>query len=720
MATNANQQFNVDVQILFGSVWKPLPSNVAYKRFEKTEGEKRNSDVWIRGKQDPWWEVSLTDWNRRCTELPTIQKSVENWTGRFQVGAANFTLADTDGSVRSRLYASNGALGHELALFSKVSENPTYWNPVFVGNVTRVERGKGLVKLQVEDGMRNLYNSRFVPDYQHIATRIGNSLYGTVRDVVGTNIYLDDRGDTRLVKITQPGEDSIGMILGGIIGGAVGFLSAALTAGVGAAAMPSIVGGVSGALGNIPTNNGAEQQWYYQTNDYNAIPDHTVLGGQNLKFFSGSIDPRAGTFTQPLFTIPSQKVRGGTFQYGIYGTIEIDDILHNAKKGDFIYAELPLIYSGSPADIIRNMLAGTNSTVRFVWPDDFSEGWNEQALPLRHIEAFAVCQNFENGGPSEAIDTLAREFGFTFYLDENNKFALRTIRETALTSPTIIGTLDENWNVLNDGFTIVDDVQSSYTDIAIKFQDVFSGQVFGQEVTIPTGTGTFYNAVRRTLSIDSRWIHDSITGQFMATRLCRRYGTTISHLEGDVSLYSVPIALGDIVACTGWACGTNAAYEILSYSKNFGQSITHVVAEKADWIYRTQGFFYLGTNGAFATVLCNPTEGFGTYGTILDAVYTSSSDITLYWPRGFTARDLTGSHFRIGTRGEEVMFAISRWDPPATTIFGQEYYCANYKIHRAVKSTLPIDYLNTEVVISVTPPIATVPGFGSGTYWKWF
>src|SRR3990172_6946693 len=155
--STAAKRFNVDLLFLFGSTEKALILR---------DGGQSTHYV-------PNFVGGYTDWNRRLLEMPVISKGIENWTGNFESSAVTFPLADTDGAVTATLYGTYiggyagqmGSLkpfGTAIVLYSKVSENPTTWRPIFAGNVTKVERKSGITSITAEDNFRNLMNSQFV------------------------------------------------------------------------------------------------------------------------------------------------------------------------------------------------------------------------------------------------------------------------------------------------------------------------------------------------------------------------------------------------------------------------------------------------------------------------------------------------------------------------------------------------------------------------------
>jgi hypothetical protein len=487
-------------------------------------------------------------------ELPKVSKEIENWSGKFQVTELNLKLADTDGSVSGSL--GTAPFGTKVGMMVKVAENPPMWQFAYTGNITKVERQKGITSVNLQDNFKNLLNSKFVSDYGGLATFVtgvevrhriswwGGSyefivpaqdyLLGTVVDVIGANVYMNDYGVIRLIKRTVSGE------------GGDWFSPAVSGAAIGAnfGVPGAIVGGFLGFMGGLFGGGDEDREtYYYRVSDYNLIPDGAVLGGQTLKFYPGTINSVATNTRGILYDVPAQKITSGTFVNGISGTLQLHNALHNVNIGDYIYAEVPLLYSGSPDDIIVDMLTGSNCSVPFKFPEDFSAEWFNQSNVLRHIWAHALVKDFEIGGVANAVDSLAKEFGFSFYLDEAGKFAIKTIRAQSILSADIIGTIREGYNIIGDGAKSIEDIHTAYTDLTYKFKN---GRLGGFEQTIEREfpAATFFGAQRRTLNIDSQWVHDKITGEFMATRLSRRNTNIIPQLECDVSLYSVPMRLG--------------------------------------------------------------------------------------------------------------------------------------------------------------------------------
>lgn len=717
----AAQRFNVGFLFLYGTLWE-----MGSVRRGPDDEEK-----WRRIVQ-PAFVSGLTDWHLRCISLPTISKRTEVWSGDIQTSQIEFDLADTDGGASATLYPGSASpMGKPVAFYMKVSENPTYWSAVFSGNIVRSSRSKGLITLTVEDTARNLRNSQFVTDYQCIATKIDGILYGTIKDIIGTNVYIDDKYDQTYITVTH-GQDTDWFA--NVIAG-MGFPVV-----IGAAAGPGGIaaGLLSGALGLLGQPSvGKYEERYIKITDYNVIPDGVIAGGQNFKFYSGSVNSKANGTSGALYYLPSVKSKGGHFENGVFGTIELDDILHDARKGDYIYVEQPITYWGSPDDIIMNMLTGSNVTVRYSYPDDFSEDWVAQTSALKHIECSANVDNFELGGVMEAISKLAEEFGFSFYVDESNKFAVRSVRDISSISSEVVGTMSESYNVIGDGLTLVEDLADTYTDLEIKYRDTFGGKIYEQTVVATMGGATYYGGLKRVKTIQSAWIHDSLTGQYIAKRMARRYATRTFTTEGDISLYSGPFKLGEIVRANGWAVGTNQLYEIISYSKDFNRSRTHVVAENADSIYSGRSYFYLGvgsgnvsatSRSGFGTILAAPISSADEYGVL------TILDFTVPWPLGFTESEinvsisdgyknnmasLVGEYIRIGagTR-DEIMKVISVENLGLATT---GFYRFNVKVERGAFDTVVNTYWFDNTIYRVSPK-ATCFNIGTiyGQCFRWF
>ena len=169
----AAQNFSIDLIALYGTV----------------EVFSTSGSIWI-----PAWREGYTDWNRRIDILPTIKKQVADWSGNFTIGDMQLSIPDPFSDVYSTLYA-NGHYPHgkPVAIYEKISDNPTNWMNVFTGLISSTERQSGKITLTCEDALRNILNLEFVPDYRCIATNVDGTLYGTVKDVIGSNVYVDDK-----------------------------------------------------------------------------------------------------------------------------------------------------------------------------------------------------------------------------------------------------------------------------------------------------------------------------------------------------------------------------------------------------------------------------------------------------------------------------------------------------------------------------------------------
>lgn len=717
--TNVAQRFNVDLMFLYGSTIYSTYGNIGSHEKDERSNERRAKTVFIIDGtyydfRYPDFYNKRTDWSRRAIELPAISKSMEPWTGQFQTSEVGFALADTDGSVYGSLYGNGRSpVGGVVGIFSRVSENPTYWYPVFAGNIVRTERNRGKISLSLEDGFRNLFNSAFVHDYAGIATLIDGKLYGTIKDVIGTNVYLDDRGDKYLRRSEDDdGGDWFGKVFGALLTVGIG----AISGGIPGAALGAISGGLS-ALGGgrQPTT-----QYWYEVQDYNAIPDGVIFGGQRLKFLSGSVSARANRSLGPLYEVDSIRVRGGRFVEGIYGTIEVDDQLNTINKGDYVYSELPLVYSGSPDDIIINLLTGSNVTVNYTYPDDFSANWVSQTAPLKHIEAFRAIG--DNDTVLGVITSLCTDYGFSFYLDENNRFSVRSLREQEHFQPETVGTISEDFNILNEGVTMVEDIRDTYTSLDLKYQPFFDGG-YTQTFTRNLPTSTYYGGAPRVKSISSEWIHDQVTAEFQAARFARKWGTAFRKIECELSLYSVPIALGEVLSVTSQVTGTGAKYEITSYEKDFGRSVARVGAEDISYMYGQRGFAYFkeGTFSGFATVISYHYQG-GGYGALAGSVDTEQTAIYLtddVWS-GYRVSDLTGWLIRIGN-SEEIMRVVSVEGVHIPNFHGNTVFSV-LKVDRGHFNTIPTEYPPGLRPVQCMAPYATYFGINpsQGTSFFWF
>ena len=727
--STAAKRFNVDLLFLFGSTEKALILR---------DGGQSTHYV-------PNFVGGYTDWNRRLLEMPVISKSIENWTGNFESSAVTFPLADTDGAVTATLYGTyiggyTGQMGSfkpfgtAIVLYSKVSENPTTWRPIFAGNVTKVERKSGITSITAEDNFRNLMNSQFVADYIGIATHITTSngvttLYGTVKDVIGSLVMVDDKGDIQLIKRTNEEDDDYSAaILKGITGFVTGMVA------FGGNPIGGLIGAGAGFIGEIPVHKAPKETFYYKVSDFNAIPNGAVFGGQLLKFYQGTVSGRASGTGGALYSVPAQRVRGGTFLNGFQGTIELDDLFHTVKKGDYIYAEVPLIFFGSPDDVLLSLLTGSNVTVRYSYPKDFADNWQEQVSALKHAELYARVTNFELGGVTKALSQLAQECWLTLYLNERNKFSVRSIRRRQFNSADVLATITENYNVTGDGITLIDDTQTSYTNLLIKYDDTYVGNLYQQEINRTLPAATWYGGQQRTYELNSEWIHDFTTANFFADRISRWNSNTVPRIRGECSLYAVPLSLAEFANVSAWGCGSNQPYEIISYSKRFDQSKTEFLAEYASFYYGERGHFLVGSNfdtfgslqySGFATFLATTYSQFVNSGSTLDVVYPSDNVIKFYWPtsQGLGYALPNGTYFRLATLGSEEIIKLIEWsEMSATIISGTTYMVRGYHVERGAENTIPEIYgIGKFPYISGTP-VATVFNIGTqyGSNFRWF
>jgi hypothetical protein len=626
----------------------------------------------------PAFDLGKTDWNRRLTDAPTVSKESVDWTGKPTSGEIVFTIADTDGSVTLTV---GQRLGDPVAMFFKASENPLTWWPVFEGNITKTMRSQGLYTITVTDAVKNIYNSQFISDYVNLGTTIGNNIYGTVKDVIGTNVYLDDMGDVQWIRRRIPGDDSW---WASITGAALGALAGAVSGGF--ALLPALIGAGGGFLQGIP-KGGAYDRFSVRVNDQNIISDDEVLGGQMLKFYAGSISGWAQNTESPLFPLVAQHTRGGTFMLGLHGTIYMEDMLHGVQKGDYIYSELPLYFRGSPDDVIVNMLTGKNTTVKYTFPDDFSWDWSYQTAPLRHIDCWGLVSNFESGAVADIINKLSEEFGFSFYVDESNRFAIRTLRSKSI-GTDVLGTFTEDYNIIGDT-EYEYDLQTSYTDLVINYRDTFIGDMYGMKVQATLNSASFYGGVRRVKEINSEWIHDKLTGEYMIERYKRRFATPVPVLKFTAPLYSAPIHIGEIIRVSGYACGSMVPYEISKYQKDFARSSVDIEAECVGSYYGAYKYGYL--DGSCYCSTFAPMDYPGQYGAIPYAIDDIQTSITVSGPVYIQALSVGMSFtFNTATKCEMIQILAVEGQKYSTDLAGQAWF--TYKVKRGALNSQPQAY----------------------------
>ncbi len=557
-----------------------------------------------------------TNWHNNVKSWGRISKSIKHWTGDFEIGEWNPSLADPVNELYGSLYATQSESRYkEVQLMAMIADKPLTYIPQFGGVIDETTWEDGLTTWAIRDKIKDFPYRSFVHDYENLGTiKSDGKQIGIVKRIVGTDVMFDDDGNINYITVKRGGNAKLnigGLISDAVAGGiAGGWLGAAEGAGLG------LVKGLFGLLGGgDETISG-----YWQLTDFNAVPDGVVKSGAKMKFYGGSISGVATNSLNPLFNVKEYNVLGGTFrntQFGFNGTCAFDDT-RDIHLGDYIYVRKPLLFAGNPAEIIKAILCGSNIdfpyysgtsaiSVGFFGSlstptlNDFNSVFDSElnSMALFNLAKF-ISPEFDTS-PFDEIKELVRELQISFYIDESNKFSIRCIKPRNLISAGTEIHYRQNINIL-DGFKWSRSTQDALVGVRIYYNWLGdnSGAYLNQyNKMLEVKSNNPISGVNQWGTIESKWIRLDEDAKMIAYRTLVSQERGLDRIEVPTTLYGISHTITDIIRVTHntGSLGTQL-FELESYEKDFTTSKVNLSAVNLSRAYGHGNCIWVGTSVA--------------------------------------------------------------------------------------------------------------------------
>jgi len=541
---------------------------------------------------------ATTNWAERIKSFSTIEKQLKHWTGDLQVGNWSPSFVDESQELWGSLFG-NGAepRGKQLRVSAMINTNPLTYVNQFTGAIDSIQVKDGIINFQLKDLLKDLPNRQFVYDYANLGSQAYGRKWGIVLKVYGTDVMFDDYGDVEWIQRKKKGRtflESLGISL--------------LTAGVSAITggwAGAAIGAAGGVLSNRPQNDrviGA----YYKIQDYDKIPDDLVSSGQRVKFYSGSISGVATNLNNPLTKQKEYIITGGTLRFGIFGTFSFSDT-KDIKVGDYLYIAQPVSMKGSPNQIIRALLTGSNIDYPYLndkildgkrksdkdfrgnWlpsitlgtiPGDFNSNWDSELELADLIEISKTILQNDNSTPFDELKEIASDLQLSFYISEENKFSIKSIRPRQLLFATTSATYSEDQQI-KSGFSFSRGNTEAYAGIRIWYDYQGEGIGINQgyskllEVKFPNSVAR----VTQFKEIKSKWLRNDIDAKTIAWRFQTHTELGVDSISIPTTLYGLINNITDTIRVSHTTGSlTNRLFEIIGYRKAFENSTVDLEA----------------------------------------------------------------------------------------------------------------------------------------------
>jgi hypothetical protein len=570
---------------------------------------------------------ATTTWHNNVQSYGQITKTSKHWSGEYTVGNWELELNDVDSEI-ANFYSDGGtrsyksiwgslyglgseARGKTILFRAKTTDVATTYVSQFEGQIQDITAENGKISLLIQDKLGGLDDKRFIYDYVNIGSQVGTLVWGRVKRIFGTQVMFDDFGTSEYIERKSPETTFWDTALGGVLGGAVGLVAGGLTFGIGAA-----MGFLGGALGNLPKESQVTAA-YYKYTDFNFIPDNTVASGQKVKFYVGSIDAVATNSNSPLINIQEKTILGGKFENGIYGTFEFADTT-GIKVDDWIYVRKPLRFAGTPDEIVKQILCGSNINTPYA-TTSFSPSWNNEMENIELLNLGRVIGVDEEISPFDLLKELFSEIKVNFYIDENNLFSCRTIRPRGFNSSDT-GTYNNNTNINNFQYKrSAEEVQNGFV---MYYDWVGQGGAYNSEYNRQYILH-FKNpitSISKFGTVVSKWIHNEDDARAICYRQMFDTERGIDRGVLDTFLNGITQNTADTIRVTHPTGSiVNRLFEIESYSKDFTSSKVKFNLIDAERIYGYGNCVWATT---FANVTGSSVSGFGYTGHIAGSAGT--------------------------------------------------------------------------------------------------
>jgi len=606
-------------------------------------------------------DYGTTDWDLRVIDFGVVRKSIKHWSGEYEAGNLELTLADESNDLYGSLYGSSTsfeARNTPILLRCLIDNKFPIYVSQFGGVITRTRWNDGKLFLESQDKLKDLPYRTFVYDYENISSLAPNGeIYGRVLKVHGTEVMFNDYGSLHWIPRKKEGKDFLESLFSGITSGIFGR--------VGGGWIGAGIGFVSGFLSNLPSGDKIIGG-FYKVEDFNVIPDDLIQSGAKIKFHSGSFSGTAKNTLSPLFEIPDYVIKSGTLRSGIFGTISFD-LTDGIKVGDYIYARKPLAFSGDPNFIIKSILTGSNIDYPYgkggfletigpfgqiiyevELPNDFSSDFDSELSGYELMKLGKILEPNDDTTPFNEIKQLAEEVQFSFFVDDENKFTVRSIKPKNLISPGNEATYTQNVNIL-DGFEYSRSLDDAITGVKMFYN--FQGELPGGP---KDGYGKFLEiksknpikGVTQWGTIESKWIHETDDAKVVAWRTLTHREKAVDKINLPTTLYGVINSIADIIRVTHKTGSiTKRLFEVTEFDKDFTNSKVNLGCVDAERTFGKGNCDWIGTSIPTSTATMSGFSVNGLLAGSLPTVATINTGTLLAFATRFPLSSWSGDEF---------------------------------------------------------------------------
>lgn len=473
----------------------------------------------------------VQDWRRgwipRLLDVDRITYGLEDWTGNLKVSAISFMVADTDRKIWDTYYGSTGTFPLnstvQLQLALGTENDLTDYHNLFTGRITEFKTSQAQITFGCENAIRSLADAYFIWDYHNITHHEGGGSLGFVSAVNGSLVYYDDsEADT-----------------------------------------------IKEYFGTVTGRGGAES--HYKEINFLRRYHSLIKGGQiesgihigDVLKFSGSnltTDADGGSI---LFNISSYTVRFGTVVNRV-GTLELNQAPTDVFLNHKIYRRVDLFYSGNPADIIWDILTGSNTTIGFDSQKNSNNAdidyntWNKSRNALLPITCYKLIEpksDEKNKAVDELKELLETTLGFLWF-DQSGKLFYKTFGPQDVTqsvgSNYQFGTL--NNRIIGDDF----EYSSNWEDVANQinfyydyFPELEQDSKFLAYYTTKdlTAAGRFGSS-EKSRDYFNKWLHNDNFAVVTAGRYLAKHKYGMPFIRFTTALNALELNLATVIQVT--------------------------------------------------------------------------------------------------------------------------------------------------------------------------
>jgi len=482
----------------------------------------------------------------------------------------------------------------------------------FQGRIQKAAWLNGNLNILIQDALKNLSWAKFVWDYNNMGSALGGTeWYGTVNGLKGTNIYYDDAYAKPYIGRTIKASGDWTEFDGNAYG----------------------IWGTSEAAA-VRSSLAARWKGWRRLVDLDVVPDDFFMPGDILKFSPSNFsDAEAGA---TLADYPSYQVRGGTV-IANNGTIEVSPalLLNDVGDGYFIYVRRPLFFSGNPADIIWNMLTGSNTDVDW---DNAKNGSNididygkwidsrKSLVPLGHAEFYREIIEEDRGAVIGAIQEVSQDCLANAFIDNENRFVWKSYHPRSVPVGTDVDHFHQATAVADLIYS--EDIDDIWTKVSLSYgyqpdepdpRFTYSGKYDRVDAA---AAAQFYD-LNKVKDWKSYWIHDRNFARQQVIRFMRRYAEGPSRVVFDSSLYGLTGTVSGFMGVTHRTGSlATTVYEISRTVRRFGERSVVLEGLNASDLYYGQGFGFweenwdggTGPGTSTATLWPQAVSGTSTFG----------------------------------------------------------------------------------------------------------